>query len=333
MPSPAPLAGCARAFVLVWLLGWTAGTLAFDCLLGWSLVYQFRALTFPTADGVVTRSEVLVGRDSDGDPSYHLDIAYDYEVDGRRYTGTRYSRAQVGVSSKAWHKVRDELPVGAAVQIRYDPDDPTQALLRAGPAGTDLMLLWFLTPFNLIMVGGWVFYRQAGRPAFDPADPRTFTTAPTGVRVTLPGAGRAGWFAGCLLPVTFAGVFAWGFGCGMNPPVWLAGPLYLAAVALAAWVASFHPRTVLEVDDRRRVLRLFFGRARVEVRFAAVRAVAVTREEKTDADGDPADRYHLDLLTDAPNVAPSIRLASYGSAEPAERLAGWLRARVGGPAG
>lgn len=321
--------GCAVAsFMLFWLLGWTAGTLAFDAFILGALYQQARALTFDTTDGTVTRSAVATGRDGDGGASHRLDIAYEYQVNGRRYTGTRYSRAEMGTNSKAWHAIRDELPVGTRVRVWYDPGDPADAVLRPGLTGFHLALVWFLTPFNLIMLGGWVMLALSRRGSFDPANRRWVRPTPSGVRVPLPTAGRAGRFAGCLLGITFAGTFVLGFGFGFNPPVLVGAGGYLAAVAVSIGFAARHVNPVLEVNQLERVLRFVRAPEPVEVPFAAVRAVEVTHEETTDSEGGSTHRYHCDLTrADAPD-AP-LRVVTFHDAETAGRFAAWLRAEVG----
>lgn len=192
MPPNSRPPGC---FLLVWLLVWTTVVLAFDGVLGWAMFQQTRAATFPTTDGVITRSAVKTVRDSDGN-SHRFDVAYTYTVAGQRYAGTRYSSTEMGTNTLAWHKVRDELPVGSRVSIAYNPNAPAESMLKPGFTGFHLMLVWFLTPFNLIMLGGWAYYASSRRPAFGP---HSVTKTATGWRVRLPDLGRASVFGAVLL--------------------------------------------------------------------------------------------------------------------------------------
>src|SRR5262245_2949042 len=126
MPAGARGAGC---LLFVWLVGWTVVSVIFAGAIGYALVQQARAATFPTADGHITHSGVQTGANSDGEASYRLTIVYEYEVDGRRYTGTRYCFAEMGTNTNAWHKIAAELPVGTDVRVSYDPDNPAESLL------------------------------------------------------------------------------------------------------------------------------------------------------------------------------------------------------------
>ena len=318
---PAPRAdGCGNTFLLVWLIGWSVVVVIFDGFLVAAVFQQVRALTFPTTDGVVTRSEVRTADDTN-----RLDVAYEYEVGGRRFTGTRYSYAEMGTNTRAWHRIADEMPVGSKARVSYDPDTPAESLLRPGPTGFHLMLVWFLTPFNLIMVGGWVFAARARRPAFGP---HSIKPIDGGYRVRLPAFSRAGCGACVLLPVTFVGSFVWAFGFGFNPPVELAGWLYVATVAIAVVVTVSVPlpQFWIEVNELIRVVRFPADPDPLEVPFAAIRDVTVRHEEKKDSEGDVTHAYHCELIR--PDEQP-LHIAEYSDPEAAAALAAWLRERIG----
>lgn len=328
MPTNARGVGC---FLMVWVLGWTAGVLSADAFLAGALFHQFRALAFVPTEGTVTRSGIRTEPDGDGGDSHRLDIAYTYMVNGQQYTGTRYSHSEMGTNSSAWHAVRDGLPVGARVRVWYNPGAPPEAMLRPGLTGFHVSMIWFLTPFNVIMLGGWVLLAQSRHPAFAPTDPRSVTPTPSGVRVNLPTFGRVGRFALTLLGATFGGTFALGFGFGFNPPVPLGGGAYLAVVAVATWVAARHTNPFLEVNQLERVLRLVTGREPVEIPFEAIRDVRVTHEQSTDSEGDTTHEYHCELRRTDASEGASVRITTYNEPEPAEQLAAWLRAEVGLP--
>jgi hypothetical protein len=309
----------------VWLLGWTVATLGADAALGVGAYRQARAATFPTTGGVITRCEVRTERDAEG-PTHHLDVTYDYAVNGRRFTGTRYSYGEIGTNTRAWHHIRDEMPPGTRVSVSYDPDDAGESLLRPGFTGFHLMTAWFLTPFNLVMVGVATGMARARRPAFDPNSTRCVVPTATGYRVHLPAFGRAGRFAVALLAITFCGIFVWAFGFGFNPPVPVAGWSYLGAVVVAVLVAARHTPRWLEVDEVARVLRLSGQPEPVEVPFAAIRDVTVNHEEHKDSDGDGIHHYHCELIR---TEAEPLRFATFRVPEGANALAAWLRERVG----
>ena len=316
--------GCSGCLVGGWVLIWTGIVLVFDTVVAVTAYHQLRALTFPTAEGVVTRCEVTSVDDTDG-PTSKLDLAYEYEVNGRRHAGTRYSYTEISTNTQAWQRVAARMPRGAPVRVSYDPADPAESLLRPGLTGFHLSMLWFVTPFNLVMVGGWVCLVRSRRSAADPLAPRAIVPTATGWRVRLSGFGRAGWFAVTFLAITFFGTFVWALGCGFNPAVPLAGWGYVAALAVAALVAARLTPQCLEVDEVARVLRLPAKPAPLEIPFDAVRGVTVTRETYKDSEGDVVERYHCRLLRKGP---PPVNVATYSCPAEAEALAAWLRGRI-----
>src|SRR5688500_16747605 len=106
MPTRSPHGRGPWLFVLIW----TAGVALFDGVAGWTLWQQVRSYDFAEAAGVVTRSQLKSRPGSKGGTTYSLDVAYDYEVDGRRYTGTRYSHGEMSTSDGTWSKVQRQLP-------------------------------------------------------------------------------------------------------------------------------------------------------------------------------------------------------------------------------
>jgi hypothetical protein len=303
---------------------WTLVVIPFDVMAVYALVWQLRAVGFETAEGVIIRSGVRTEHGSDG-PTHALDVAYNYEVDGRWYTGTRYSYGEMSTNTGAWQRVSAGLPVGKRVPVHYNPGDPDDAVLRVEPTGAQLLMLWFLAPFNVIVVGGWVYVRRMNRPEFDPADRRRVVATPGGWRVRLPGTGPLTAF-GCVLGAFgFVGTFVWAFGWGANPPVPLIATASVLAVCAAGAVAVLSPHAWLEVNESERTLR-FAGKA---VAFDEVRSLDVEEEVRKDSDGDTTYRYHCEVVLPAGGPTPRLRLATFNRREGADAFAAWLRERLG----
>lgn len=319
MSAAARADGCSRVFVFVWLCGWTVGIIPFDAVAGWGLFHQLRAVAYPTASGVITHSLVSSGP-SRANPMHSLALKYEYEVDGQKYTGTRYSYADASTNQNAWRETVAELPVGAAVRVYYAADDPSDALLRPGLSGFHLWGLWFLVPFNAVAVIGWSLVVR-GRPKFDPTDPRTVARTDDGWRVQLPVAPRIAVFAGVLLALSVPVIFIGGTVFEMNPPAVLFGWLSLAAIGFAASVAVPW-KSHLEVDTRARAIRYSGG----EVSFAEVRDVIV----KDPAENPTNGFYGFDCRL-IPVDGNPVELATYFHQADAAALAAWLRERVGIP--
>jgi hypothetical protein len=322
--TPAP-----ACFMWIFMGIWSAVVVPFNGLAGWTLWQQTRTADFAETEGVITKSTLKCHSGSKGGKTYSLDVEYDYEVDGRKFTGTRYCYGEMSTNDGTWSKVQKELPAGKTVPVYYDPADPSDAVLRRGLTGIPLFLFWFLTPFNVVLVGGWYFTLRKSGPGFDPANPRHVATTSRGWIVHLPGISRLGAFAATLLVVTFLGIFAIGFTTGFDPPVGLMVGAFAGAFGLATLAAltfASHPR--LEVDDLYRTLHLPpGGRGADEVPFADVSEITVTEERQTGSKGRTWFVYHCNLHRNGAN-GPT-RLAKYHQRSDAEALAAWLREKIG----
>jgi hypothetical protein len=104
---------------------------------------QFLA-TLRTANGTIVSSGVtkrILATGAHGvghanQPYWVLDLTYDYEVGGTRYTGHRYSNALTRESASLGQKASAKLAAlatmyspGTPVVVHYRPDDPAQSFL------------------------------------------------------------------------------------------------------------------------------------------------------------------------------------------------------------
>ncbi|MEM1353813.1 MAG: DUF3592 domain-containing protein [Planctomycetota bacterium] len=114
--------------------------------MGFYSIWQVReAANWPQTTAALTRCEM--GKDSDGDPV--IKVKYRYRVDGRSYTGERYSL--VGLGEREQQRFVDSHPIGTSITIYYDPTDPDRATIRrdhgsARPWG------WFFCP-GIVVIG------------------------------------------------------------------------------------------------------------------------------------------------------------------------------------
>ncbi len=95
-----------------------------------------KAGNWPMADGVVTVSEVVHKVETSSDNSsqdvYYVQPTYTYEVGGKDLTGTRLS---FGAANRFDDRQKAEeivarYPVGARVQVHYNPDKPDECTLE-----------------------------------------------------------------------------------------------------------------------------------------------------------------------------------------------------------
>jgi len=135
---------------------WAAFVFFFDGMIGAGWLSLYWAQQYPEVPGTMTLSKVISKSDSEG-TIYSPQLEYKYIVNGVSYTGDSYRPVRFDGSSDRGYarEVVEAHPVGAEVTVYYDPSDPQKAFLNRSFKGLDLMMVLFLLPFNLVMVGGW----------------------------------------------------------------------------------------------------------------------------------------------------------------------------------
>ncbi|MCR9294298.1 MAG: DUF3592 domain-containing protein [bacterium] len=136
-----------------------------------------KTLEWPTTSGRVlqagVRSEQIKSRDDQRrerrSTYYYADVEYEYEVEGKRYVGTRitFSEGQSGSAADAQATV-GRYPTGTQVKVAYDPDAPEQSVLEPGKWGNAGWLLLFGGLFSGIP--GLMAYSMLQQPQAEPVD-------------------------------------------------------------------------------------------------------------------------------------------------------------------
>jgi hypothetical protein len=339
--------GCGGLFGLVWIGLWSTVTLAIDWSCVRSLTAQVRAAKFPSVEGRITQSKVTSRRGSKNSTSYSPEVTYAYAVNGRAYTGTRIHDGTKNSGRSAAEATVATYLAGSTVRVYYDPASPEYAMLQTGVRGTDVFLILFLTPFNVIMVGGWA-YAVSNLRKLVPAERRIERrvrwegTAPV---VRLPAA-VSPLLAGAIAAAgtAFVLVFVVGFSTAMDPPIAVAvGGLALVAVTGVAAAALAHRRyggdsVRLAINPVRRTLTLPPGKddgpRPTTIPFDHVSGIQVDRRD-TGSHKNRSIRYAPTLrLRDDPSGRPGRAAAGEFTDEAeAEALAAWLRGQLGLKAG
>ena len=127
----------------------------------WFLVEAYTSTSWPSVSGEIARVDVKRQLD-DGD--YVLRVTYRYVVDGRVHLGQRnnlgdglsvggaYDTAAIAQAAGA-----ERYPVGSAIEVYYDPDDPANALMSPGarwPTWVPLILGLLFFPAGLALRKG-----------------------------------------------------------------------------------------------------------------------------------------------------------------------------------
>ena len=139
------------------LVGCSAIIGVFDGFAAWRIAHQELARGFPQADGTLARSEVELSAGDAESAAYLPKIEYDYVVAGRPYTGNRYRYGTIGHTSHASvERIVRRYSPGHQTKVYYNPADPADSLLQPGLDGSDLWLVLFLAPWNLMAAVAWI---------------------------------------------------------------------------------------------------------------------------------------------------------------------------------
>ena len=133
-------------------------------------VRRWRAApTWPVAEGMVVSSRVRGHHAHQDDYTEHLRFLYTFKVNGRKFTGRRIRAGQepdltLGSGpGSAWSSARSDAaryPIGSAVYVRYDPNNPKNCCLETGGlTGIALKLAFCIG----LVLGGAVMIKKSLR--------------------------------------------------------------------------------------------------------------------------------------------------------------------------
>jgi hypothetical protein len=138
------------SYPLLLLVCWTGLVVAGTYALLATTVRQYLALKYSTTPGRIVRSEV--GRSAVRRRG--VDIEYNYTVDGAKYTGHRFRYDDSNVTFE-WDATVVLHPRWSSQTVYYNPGDPADSLLDPGVDGSDLLLLLFALPMNVLTWTLW----------------------------------------------------------------------------------------------------------------------------------------------------------------------------------
>ncbi|WP_375761001.1 DUF3592 domain-containing protein [Corallococcus exercitus] len=320
--------------LLVFLLPWTAMTVAIDVLVCSDMVRQVQAESWPTVQGTITRSEVEMVR-SKG-IKYAPKLAYTYSVDGQPYEGSKYRFASFRSDDPRYAEdAVARYPLGASVPVHYRPGQPSEAVLQPGLMSLELFLLMILMPFNLValwlgtmVVQSWkpqppllsTFFREDGSECVTLDGPWPSTRVFLALGCAALGCFVLGAATGALTAPLPVGVGAWGIiiACGVFAGRWSRSRL-----------KSGHYDLRLHAQARSLSLPPFSRRRqRLDVRWRDVRSLRVETQVRQHK-GRPVTRYQLTLeRSSADGGVRQEDIAGFSRQEQAEALAHWLRTHL-----
>lgn len=120
-----------------------------------------RAATWPSARGVIESCKLEETHDTQRNSFYTAKVCYSYSVQDRRYTSTRLAIGYIGSGDReTQNAIVKRLKQAVAVEVRYDPEDPSSAVLSYGTHLSHRRSLAFLFLIFLMLIGftviGWV---------------------------------------------------------------------------------------------------------------------------------------------------------------------------------
>lgn len=107
------------------------------------LMMGLQSRSWPSTKGVVVSAERVFSGNSveDGEPTYNVKIEYSYKVDGREYRNHLVEPLPSLKSAEQAASVVDGYPLGAEVEVFFDPTNPSLSLLVPGLDGFTKILL------------------------------------------------------------------------------------------------------------------------------------------------------------------------------------------------
>lgn len=331
MSSPFAPRGCGFAFVGFWILLWSLGTLSADAAYIYNLVKQRASSAFPSVDGTIVESTIVENRDADG-TTYTARLRYTYQVGGRDYTADRDRYYTVSAGRGAARRMVEAHPVGSKVTVYYNPEDPSDALLRPGIAAGDSFMLLFMLPFNIILLGSWIFAANLLRRTDKTPGGLRIIDGETELRV------RPAWsspifaaaVAVCAVSVVL--VFVVGFFSGFDQPsaeAMAAAWAIVFAAAILAYATASSSRRDLALDRVRDLVFLpakVFGGAPAPVERSRFFAVDLVEQASTDSEGHNSMDYLATLRWHGDDGQPAeAAVFPQSSKERGEQVAAWLR--------
>jgi hypothetical protein len=125
-----------------------------------SVLDPLRSSSWPTAAGRITVSEVITVTNSDEGNTFQAVVAYTFQVQGKSFSGDEpYFGSE---AERSWisfaRRVQRRYPVGSAVTVYYDPEDPNKSVLQRRISGS--LMFAFLAGVTVVLMGVYVLFHS-----------------------------------------------------------------------------------------------------------------------------------------------------------------------------
>ena len=156
-------------------LGIPSSLLGSLCMIGTAVDLQRgeAAQAWPQVKGTITRAEIdtrVSGRNGRKREKYRPGIAYAYEVDKRSYSNDKimFGVTMRTESRQEIEQVMSAYPLGAGVDVCYDPNDPSSSVLQPGVENRSMILAIRNVSAGILVLGialcGYGFMGRKRRP-------------------------------------------------------------------------------------------------------------------------------------------------------------------------
>ena len=317
----------------------------FDVVTSRGIYHQLRATQFVATPGKILSSKVESNRGGDS-TTYLPKVTYEYKVDDQTLRGEIVRYGEVSSNDSYAHEFVADHPVGAMVDVHYDSSNPSDAVLITGIEGFDLFMLMFLTPFNVIMVGGWYFLASTIKQLVVPASlirPCRYIDHGYEIRIMVNRVSLIAVIGVCLLALCFVSVFIVGFGAEGFRPSWSAmltvwSIIFSITALITTWFAirnwSGGYDIVVDRFDQKVTLPATNKRNQeVTLSFKDIEQVYVDSNVKIDSDGDRQETFFVRMKTQPHKKAVDKfknveTLVKFHDGDKAYRFADWFDADV-----
>jgi hypothetical protein len=327
----------AGTFRVGFVFFWSVCTLFFDFWVGRDIVMQLPTYRYAATNGTITKSEVTEHAGARGGTTFAFHVKYDYLVGDDQYSGEWY-RYEISVTRNDAKELARRIKVGSRHAVYYDPGDPSQAVLLRGLEGRDFFLVMFLTPFNQVMIVGWLSMCHRRFPQPQHAETGGVAVRDDGMemRVFLPDHSATFVLSFAVVSMCILMTFVVGFSTGFTPSLGLMLVVWGAILAVGLVFAA--PRfyrnwrgwsdLVIDRFGKRLTLPATFGRRRPrEVEYAAIESIRMQELRRADSEGDVTYDYRVVVRERNDDEDHCIWLT--GDQANARRFLTWLRRTIG----
>ena len=330
----------STVFLTLFTLIWSSMVLSFDGFMGHGIYKQLESSHYPSVIGTITHSELKSHRTSKGGTTYHAVVEYSFAVGGQKFAG---DKIRFGLNSSsyatAWGLVNAH-PVGSTAPVFYKPTNPQESLLSPGVQGSDFMGPLFMTPFNMVMFGFWIWIGSWLREHwFKPvAGGVKIITEGMVTRIRLPRFPALGWGLAATGGLGFLAIFIVGIGTNMEPTVARAAFSTIAVVYGTGLGVYWWRRQKINLGtydllysnaSRSLELPLTFGRkARITANAADIESLYVEKTVHRSSKGGISYTYAPTLRLRGTEPATQ-KIADWSDQLKADEFTGWLRSRLG----